>query len=557
MATIYSYSSNNNYMTYTLTMTRSGTTVTLKCEGTIYNVSGSSHTSSSAKMYVQLRYGVSPTNTSGTTTYVSSYGTLLNWTSSTVVDGYSGSTNTICKIADNNDSNFPNINSTGFPSGGRSFTITWTTTNGAAVSLSNIAVFVFRSQTSTSAPTSSTTKVLTFIGKKDSSLSGNKVRYYTQSLSVAAATYTVSYNKGSNGTGTNTTDTKTYDVALTLKGAIFTRAGYYQSGWATSDGGAQAYELSASYTSNAATTLYPVWTAYKVTIKFHVNGGSIATGTGTTRYRVGSDNLVERSTDSGSTWADMTNTTQTGDTYKNLTNVDTMGITKAGYYITGTSAYRVGSTSGTLINQDTTSASSTNPATIATLTGSSSALTSNVTVTLYVNWQAYTATIKFHVNGGSITTGTGTTRYRVGSDNIVERSTDSGSTWADLTNTISTGTSYVNLYNVSTYGATKNGYNIAGDSAYRAGSTSGTLINQDTSSASSTNAATIANLTGSATLTANVTVTLYINWQLSGFIKMYINNEWVLVPVKLRSNSSWVTVTDKIKTYKSNTWKPS
>lgn len=79
-------------------------------------------------------------------------------------------------------------------------------------------------------------------------------------------TYTVSYNKGSNGTGTNTSATKTYNVALTLKGAIFTRSGYTQTGWATSDGGAQAYALSASYTANAAVTLYPVWTAGKSTI---------------------------------------------------------------------------------------------------------------------------------------------------------------------------------------------------------------------------------------------------------------------------------------------------
>lgn len=79
-------------------------------------------------------------------------------------------------------------------------------------------------------------------------------------------TYTVSYNKGSNGTGTNTSATKTYNVALTLKGAIFTRTGYTQTGWATSDGGAQAYALSASYTANAAVTLYPVWTAGKSTI---------------------------------------------------------------------------------------------------------------------------------------------------------------------------------------------------------------------------------------------------------------------------------------------------
>lgn len=79
-------------------------------------------------------------------------------------------------------------------------------------------------------------------------------------------TYTVSYNKGSYGTGTNTTDTKTYNVNLTLKGAIFTRAGYEQAGWSTSDGGAQVYAVGGTYTANASVTLYPVWSATTSTI---------------------------------------------------------------------------------------------------------------------------------------------------------------------------------------------------------------------------------------------------------------------------------------------------
>lgn len=76
-----------------------------------------------------------------------------------------------------------------------------------------------------------------------------------------AKTYTVTYKPGANGSGSQQTDTKTYDVALTLRGEIFTRSGYKQTGWATSDGGAKVYELGGSYTANAAVTLYPVWEA--------------------------------------------------------------------------------------------------------------------------------------------------------------------------------------------------------------------------------------------------------------------------------------------------------
>lgn len=87
-------------------------------------------------------------------------------------------------------------------------------------------------------------------------------------------TYTVSYNKGANGTGTNTSATKTYGVALTLQGAIFTRSGYAQKGWSTSDGGSKAYNLGGSYTANAAITLYPYWEQNaSVTLIYNANGG--------------------------------------------------------------------------------------------------------------------------------------------------------------------------------------------------------------------------------------------------------------------------------------------
>ncbi len=80
----------------------------------------------------------------------------------------------------------------------------------------------------------------------------------------AKKTYTVTYNKGTGDiTGSHANDTKTHGVNLTLPGATFSKTGYTQTGWATEDGGSQAYALSASYTANAAANLYPVWTANK------------------------------------------------------------------------------------------------------------------------------------------------------------------------------------------------------------------------------------------------------------------------------------------------------
>ena len=74
-----------------------------------------------------------------------------------------------------------------------------------------------------------------------------------------AKTYTISYRPGSNGTGQYYYATKTHGVDLALRGATYTRSGYNQVGWATSDGGPKAYNLGGAYTANAPTTLYPVW----------------------------------------------------------------------------------------------------------------------------------------------------------------------------------------------------------------------------------------------------------------------------------------------------------
>ena len=88
----------------------------------------------------------------------------------------------------------------------------------------------------------------------------------------ARTPYTISYNKGipaASISGSRESEIKLKDVTFTLPGAVFTRTGYTQTGWATSDGGTKAYELSASYTDNAALTLYPFWTpkSYTVTLE--------------------------------------------------------------------------------------------------------------------------------------------------------------------------------------------------------------------------------------------------------------------------------------------------
>ena len=84
----------------------------------------------------------------------------------------------------------------------------------------------------------------------------------------------VTYQPGTNGSGNAVTDIKFYNDALTLRGALFTRTGYTQTGWATVDGGEKVYGFDDVYTKNEALTLYPVWNTNKYTITFDTNGGS-------------------------------------------------------------------------------------------------------------------------------------------------------------------------------------------------------------------------------------------------------------------------------------------
>lgn len=74
-----------------------------------------------------------------------------------------------------------------------------------------------------------------------------------------ANTYKVTYN-ANGGSGAPSAQTKTYGVTLTLSSVKPTRTNYTFKGWATSASATTvAYASGASYTTNAAVTLYAVW----------------------------------------------------------------------------------------------------------------------------------------------------------------------------------------------------------------------------------------------------------------------------------------------------------
>ena len=97
-------------------------------------------------------------------------------------------------------------------------------------------------------------------------------------------TWTVSYN-ANGGTGAPSSQTKTYGTALTLSTTKPTRTGYTFKNWNTAkDGSGTSYAAGASYTGNAALTLYAQWTINTWTVSYNANGGSGAPASQTKTY---------------------------------------------------------------------------------------------------------------------------------------------------------------------------------------------------------------------------------------------------------------------------------
>lgn len=238
-----------------------------------------------------------------------------------------------------------------------------------------------------------------------------------------------------------------------------TRAGYTFKGiYTAASGGTQIYtsggiavanttywDSSSRWKYNGDVTLYAQWTEYQLTLKYHVNGGSITTGTGTTRYRVGSDSIIEVSTNSGSTWADYSHSFGISTEYPNLIDVATFGATKTGYTITGTEAYGTTTSGGTLINQNYSSSSTTNPSTAYRLNGNAN-LTANKTMTIYMHWKPIVSSVTLNKNGGSGGTSSVSIAYDTpqGSYPSITLPTRTGYTFAGYYDAASGGTQYYN-----------------------------------------------------------------------------------------------------------------
>lgn len=118
-------------------------------------------------------------------------------------------------------------------------------------------------------------------------MGASNVMTISTSFSVPAKpSYTVKYN-ANGGSGAPSNQTKWYGTNLTLSSTKPTRTGYTFAGWNTDASGTGTnYASGATYSGNAALTLYAKWTLITYTVSYDANGGSGAPGNQTKSYGV-------------------------------------------------------------------------------------------------------------------------------------------------------------------------------------------------------------------------------------------------------------------------------
>lgn len=277
------------------------------------------------------------------------------------------------------------------------------------------------SSNSASAAAVSTANPYTF------TLSSNTTLY----AQAALKTYTITYNVNG-GSGGPSNQTKTHGTTLTLSSTKPTRTGYTFKQWNTSSSGTgTAYAPGASFTTNANTTLYAIWTPYVLTVIYNANNGTQASGNA---YPLPYTKTVNYGTNYG------------------VLNISTFGLSRKGYTANrwNTNASGTGKTVDV-----TTSYTAQN---LASVCGYNLG-TGNVTVNLYPMWVANTYTVVYNGNGATGGS-TATTNHTYGVSAALSKNgfSKTGHVFKQWnTKADGTGTSYTSGQSVSNLTSTNNG----------------------------------------------------------------------------------------------------
>jgi len=433
-------------------------------------------------------------------------------------------------------------------------------------------------------------------GSFSRSITGNTTLYAVWTVN----TYTVSYSANGHGTAPSS-QTKTYGTNLTLRSFIsnatatgykvtFNANGgsstptaqtstltYKQTYWNTNSSGTGTnYSSGGTYTSNAATTLYAIWsktngavtlasaisranasaTGYKVT--FNANGGSCSTSSltaaRTTSYSFGGWN---------------TNSSGTGTNYSAGTSyTPTEAVTLYAKWNASTSTASITLPTASRTGYTFKGWSTSSSATSASYGGGTSYTPSGAT-TLYAVWGINSCTLTVNPNGGSwnSTTSNSTFTQNYGTTKAIANPTRTGysfSKWTLSGGGSLSGTTYTfgtsngtltaswvaNTYTIS--------YNANGGSGAPSSQTKTHDVNLTLSSTkptrtgytflgwSTSSSATSATYSAGGTYTNNATVTLYAVWERNTncFVKvngvytggmMYVKNSGTYVPCQIYS----------------------
>ena len=118
---------------------------------------------------------------------------------------------------------------------------------------------------------------------------GNLSTSKTYTLTQIDRTYTIKFNANTTDSVSNmpSSQTKTYGKTLTLSTKVPTRTGYTFKEWNTSSKGTgTSYKPGGSYKTNAADTLYAIWTENSYTITYNLPSGYGTFSNGTTSISV-------------------------------------------------------------------------------------------------------------------------------------------------------------------------------------------------------------------------------------------------------------------------------
>ncbi len=232
---------------------------------------------------------------------------------------------------------------------------------------------------------------------------GNVIITYNCSTGkiVIQCPYQVSYAAGTGASGSvSASAVTTYGSTCTLSSSTFTKAGYTQDGWATSDGGDKVYNLGATYTGGYTdVTLYPHWAENMSSVSL------VASPSGKGSFTIGG--------------AAATSTTAGVTTTRSVTAVPISGYHFVSWAVTG----------GASVTSTTT-----NPT---TLSGDGSGDDATLTATFAAD-DSYSLTV---VAGTGISAVTGNTNdIKVAQNISISATVTDGYTWSTWTKTAGSGT---------------------------------------------------------------------------------------------------------------------